>query len=145
MDALKAVETLLQINEDAKRLFKQAEDEEEYRNREYTDIAHALEFIQFGGVDGYRLARQLKDCRLARREAKNAQEELKPFIDMLNKYQALFRDLRQVHAAIEVTRNRQSNRVFTPRVRVDLGEEIQRRERRNGGKAHETAGSAARA
>lgn len=133
MDALKAVETLIQINEDAKKLFKQAEDEEEYRNREYTDIAHALEFIQFGGADGYRLARELKDCRLARRDAKNKQEELKPFIDLLNKYQTLFRDLRQVHAAIEVTRNRQDNRIYTPKVRADLGEEIQRRERRNGG------------
>lgn len=122
MDGLKVTEQLIQAAEEVKREYLNAGDQEDYCDREYNDLTHALELFRFGGVEGYKLAKQMQDNRINRRAAKDLQEELKPLYDLMNKYHTFFRDLKQVHADIELTRGRQKNRRYTPRARTDLNE-----------------------
>src|SRR5690242_20547106 len=94
---------MIEAFEAVQKAFKEADAEEKYCNLEYNDLTHALELTNFGTVDGYRLAKQIKDNRLRRRQAKDLQEQLEPLLTLMNKNQNFFRELKNVQAEIQQT------------------------------------------
>lgn len=122
MNPLGIVDGLLEAYESAKKAYEDAHQDQEYLEREYTDLNHALELINFNAVEGYKLAKQMQQNRINRREAKNLKEQLKPLVDLLNKHKSLFSELKNVHAMMEQIVGTQQQRQYRPRERSDLFE-----------------------
>ncbi|MNP60885.1 hypothetical protein D3C76_1560120 [compost metagenome] len=91
-----------------------------YYDGEYNDLTHALELLEFDQERGYQLALQLQSNRKARREAKNERERLQPLYDLLRDRQDFVSDLSRATAKAHSVAQRQSHRVYTPRVREDI-------------------------
>lgn len=131
-DALTATKQLNDIYQGVKDAFAKAKEEERFRDDEYNDLTHALELINFNGAEGYKLAKELKENRKFRREAKNMQELITPLRDLLLKYHTIFSELKNVQAMIEAIQHTQSVRVYTPRTRTDLQDRFDRALRKEG-------------
>jgi hypothetical protein len=120
MNVLETTEQLIAVFEAVRKTMEDASDDQDFIDREYNDLTHALELVSFNASEGYKLAKQLQENRLRRREAKNLKEALQPLYDLMNKNQSFFKELKNVHAAIERTVHTQQNRKYRPRAREDL-------------------------
>lgn len=116
------IEYMLGFYNSVSTAMKEAFAEEAYCNEEYQDLTHALEFTEFGTVAGYKLAKQVKDNRQKRRQAKELQEQLDPLNALMKRYANFFNELKNVHAEIERTIGVQVKRTYRRRVRGDLFE-----------------------
>ena len=126
IDALKITSQLIDSFQTVRDTVAQIERDQDFYEREYLDLTHALEIISFNASEGYKLAKQLKENRHNRRNAKNTKEQLMPLHDLMKRYNNFFKELKSVHSQIEVTRNIQRKRAYTPRVREDLQEAFDR-------------------
>lgn len=120
IDPLTMTSQLIAAFQTVREAVEKAEIDQEYCDREYNDLTHALELINFNGVEGFKLAKQMKDNRVRRRDAKNLIEQLQPLHELMNRHQSFFKDLKKVHAQIETTIHSQQKRTYTPRVRTDI-------------------------
>jgi hypothetical protein len=122
INPLQITADLISANQTVHEAMMQIDADQLYVDGEYNDLTHALEFISFGGVEGYKLAKQLQQNRKRRRNAKNLKEQLQSLHDLMGKHQSFFRDLKKVHAEIEQTIGIQLKRTYKPRTRTDLQE-----------------------
>lgn len=125
MTPLEMTELLIAIADNAKSLMSQVEAEQYYADQEYNDLTHALELTRFNAVEGFRLAKELQDNRLRRRNAKNQREQLQPLYDLIQKHQVFFKELKNVQAQIESVIHAQVKRKYQPRVRDDLFRKVE--------------------
>lgn len=63
-------------------------------NQAQQDIVHEIEFTKFSSVDGYYLARKLKEIRQERRRIKNDITILTPMQTFYNKHASITNDIR---------------------------------------------------
>ncbi|MEB3103064.1 hypothetical protein [Ferviditalea candida] len=122
MNLLELTNQLITISDTVRTTMEQLEQDQIFADKEYNDLTHALELISFSAVEGYKLAKQMQDNRIRRRNAKNLREQLQPLFELVNKNQVFFRELKNVHAQIETTIGIQQKRTYTPRARADLFE-----------------------
>jgi len=122
---LEMVELMIAISDNVKTLMSQVEAEQYYADQEYNDLTHALELTRFNAAEGFRLAKELQDNRLRRRNAKNQREQLQPLYDLIQKYQVFFKELKNVQAQIESVIHAQAKRKYQPRVRDDLFRKVE--------------------
>jgi hypothetical protein len=120
IDVLQIIEYFIDAFQSVKETMKEADELQTFSEREYADLAHALELTNFDIQRGYRLAKELQQNRVNRRNAKNTKEEIQPLLELMNRYHGLFKELKNVHAQIERIRHIQMNRCYTPRERKDI-------------------------
>jgi len=65
-------------------------------NQAQQDIVHEIEFTKFSSVDGYYLARKLKEIRQERRRIKNDISILTPMQTFYNKHASITKDIRML-------------------------------------------------
>ena len=125
MTPLEMVELMIAISDNVKTLMSQVEAEQYYADQEYNDLTHALELTKFNAAEGFRLAKELQDNRIRRRNAKNQREQLQPLYDLIQKYQVFFKELKNVQTQIESVIHAQAKRKYQPRVRDDLFRKVE--------------------
>lgn len=96
--------------------YEENDREIKFRDAEYNDLNHALELTTFGGVQGYKLALGLKENRIKRREAKDANELMKPLYDLIKKHQHLLSEMKKCAGEINNVLGVHKARVYSPRV-----------------------------
>jgi len=87
IDAEKVVERLISIFTVIPQLYEQNDQEVERRDYEHSDLTHVAELLNFGGVQGYKLAKEIQNNRRRRREAKDMNFILKPLYEFLKQHQ----------------------------------------------------------
>lgn len=87
---------------------------------EIQDLMHVMEFTNFNASDGYRLAKDLKDARVKRRELKNENEVMEPLVTAVKKFRNNLQELDKVIGEIRKIKNLQQSRSYKCRVREDL-------------------------
>jgi hypothetical protein len=132
IDVLQITETFMKEFESVKQTMQEANDLQTFSEREYIDLAHALELTSFDIQRGYRLAKELQQNRINRRNAKNLKEEIQPLMELMNRYNGFFKELKNVHAQIERTRHTQISRRYRPRERTDMEKEFEKAKVREG-------------
>lgn len=123
MNVLETIKQMIDTFEKVKSQTFQTNDSQDYFDREYNDLTHALEFKTFDIQRGYKLAKELQENRVNRRREKNLHEQLQPFAELLNKNHNFLKELKNMQAAIEIIVHTQQSRSYTPKARVDLFEE----------------------
>lgn len=84
-------------------------------DREISDILHYIEFYSFNACQGYKLAKELKELRLKRRDIKNQLEA----IDIINSHScSMLADGKTNKALCNI-----ENKSYTPRVLTELFED----------------------
>lgn len=86
-------------------------------DKETEDLLHKIEFTRLNVVDGYRLYKELHDCRLERRKAKDLLSLLR-----LIQGSGLLDNVQTFNAAYSAYQQSLETRVYRPRVRNDLFE-----------------------
>lgn len=97
-----------------------------YYENEYLDLAHGLEFVEFDVEDGYEFAKQLKENRQKRRQAKEENEILRPLYEILTRHKSLLPEMDKIKGKVQQTIQTQSSRIYTPRARTDMKEAFER-------------------
>ena len=116
---LKQVNTFMT---DLPRRIQQVKMEINYYQEELQDLEHYIEFTNLSASQGYKIAKEIKDVRMKRRELKNELEYLE-IIEKRMKNALRHQDgISQVTDGISRTTERISTRTYTPRVRKDLFE-----------------------
>ena len=116
---LKQVNTFMT---DLPRRIQQVKMEINYYQEELQDLEHYIEFTNLSASQGYKIAKEIKDVRMKRRELKNELEYLE-IIEKRMKNALRHQDgISQVADGINRTTERISTRTYTPRVRKDLFE-----------------------
>lgn len=126
LDAIQVVNQLIDAFRSVQEAYQQAERDEEFCDQEYNDLTHGLELIDFNAAEGFKLAKQLKENRTKRRAAKDTIEQLRPLYVHINRNKPFIDGLKNIHAEIETTKNVQMNRVYRPRVRADLFDQLKK-------------------
>lgn len=129
IDPLKITSQIIEAFEFVKTVWEKAKEEQELCDHEYNDLTHGLELIKFNACEGYKLAKQLQNNRIRRRKAKNTLEQLKPLYEVFKKHQGFLRELKKAQAEIATTYDIQQKRIYTPRVRTDLQEALEKNRR----------------
>lgn len=112
----KYISQLINVFSQVPAWYEENEKELDYRDKEYNDLNHALELINFDVFRGYKLAMALKENRINRRAAKNALESLKPLYDLVKKHHNALHDMRRCMGEINKILDTQKKRVYYPRV-----------------------------
>ncbi|MDK8182084.1 hypothetical protein [Paenibacillus sp. UMB4589-SE434] len=122
IDPVKVIDSLLTTCEIMQTKTLSARYEIEYREGEYNDIGHLLEFGKLNAVELVQLSKQLKASKIARREAILENELLSILYEYVQKpqNQAFFNGLKQIRIDIEKARRLQAKRQYKIRVRTDL-------------------------
>lgn len=122
IDPLKITSQMIATFESVKSAMEKAKEDQDFCDREYNDLTHGLELINFNAYEGYKLAKQLQNNRIRRRILKNTVEQLQPLYELFKKNQGFFKELKNVQAQISTIRDIQQKRIYTPRARTDLQE-----------------------
>ena len=108
-------------------LIEKAEKETEFLNQEISDcdkaiedLLHDIEFDNFYRTEGHHKARQIKEIRQRRREAKDLLRYTTPIRDFLRSNQKIRNELHKILAGFDYTEEMQKKRVYTPRVLNEL-------------------------
>lgn len=117
-----AASSLLEISTWVRSRYEQNEGDLVYYEKEFNDLTHALEFVEFDKDNGFEIAKQLRENRINRRLAKDENEVLKPLYELLRKYKTLENELNSIKVKTRNVLTGQSNRVYKPRVRSDMQE-----------------------
>lgn len=129
IDAYQAARQLSSIVAAVKADYERAVRDEQYYSDECTDIVHALELLQLTPRQRLELGSQLGVSRWRRRRAKEDKELLTPLADYLRRQKGMAGELVVIVAKIEEVRRLQAVRVYSPKVRTDLGEVFAHRAR----------------
>ena len=126
IDPSKVIESLLCTRSIVQEATVAARNEIEYRQDEYNDISHLLEFGTFNASELCKLGKQLQESKRVRRECLNSNELLTPLYEYINKNTAFFNGLEQIRIDIEKARKHQARRRYEIRVREDLREQLEK-------------------
>ncbi|MDP5277162.1 hypothetical protein [Chengkuizengella axinellae] len=126
IDPLSITSKIISSYDEVKQALEHYRKEQAYCESEYNDIAHALELTNFNASEGYKLAKQMQESRLRRRQAKNMIEQLETLMKTFKKHKSLCNELKDAHAQIQLTIGSQKKRSYRPRVREDLFERVAR-------------------
>ncbi|MEY9097022.1 hypothetical protein [Paenibacillus sp. RC84] len=117
---------LINLLKDVKGIYEQNENDDKYLNNEYTDLTHALEFLELDEENGPELLKQLQSNRRMRRMAKETNELLQPLYELATNPKGPFAELDRVLKKIQEVERFQSNRKYTARARTDMQEAFNR-------------------
>lgn len=95
---------------------------------EINDIQHILGLNSHDAVALVKLAKELKKVLQERWTMKDELDLAKPLCELFDKHSKFFEDLERVSSDIDRITERHKNRKFTPRIRVDLGPKLIKRE-----------------
>ncbi|PZM62584.1 hypothetical protein [Paenibacillus dendritiformis] len=126
IDPRKIIETLLNIRQIVQAETSAARDEIVWRQDEYNDLSHLLEFGKLNAVDLCKIGKELGESKRVRREALNKNELLTPLYEYFSKNQSFFNGLEQIRIDIEKTKKVQAKRRYEVRVREDLKEQLEK-------------------
>lgn len=87
---------------------------------EISDIQHILGLNKHDAVALVKLAKELKKVLQERWELKDELELAKPLYELFGRHSKFFEDLQRSKDDINKISDVQKNRMFTPRIRVDL-------------------------
>lgn len=88
--------------------------------QETQDLLHEIELTKFDACRGYYLCKQLQEVRQRRRQIKETIEVNSHLRDFIDCNKQLKISLYKVLTSMERTSENQSQRMYTPRVRMDL-------------------------
>lgn len=77
------------------------------------DLLHSIEFENFNVVQGYKLAKQIKDIRIQRRELKNEFEAMQSLYSFI---QPMINKIEQADKRVDKILETQKRRIYTPRI-----------------------------
>ncbi len=117
---------ILNLLKDVKGIYEQNENDDKYLNNEYTDLTHALEFIELDEESGPELLKQLQSNRRMRRTAKDTNEQLQPLYELAINPKGPFAELDKVIKKIQEAERLQASRKYTARARTDMQEAFDR-------------------
>ncbi|PZM63471.1 hypothetical protein [Paenibacillus dendritiformis] len=126
IDPRKIIETLLNIRQIVQAETSAARDEIVWRQDEYNDLSHLLEFGKLNAVELCKIGKELGESKRVRREALNKNELLTPLYEYFSKNQSFFNGLEQIRIDIEKTKKVQAKRRYEVRVREDLKEQLEK-------------------
>lgn len=126
MDPRNIISTLQNIREIVQTEIVNVRGEIDYREDEFNDISHLLEFGTFNAVQTCKLARELQESKRIRRLCLNENELLTPLYEYLNKHAGFFNGLEKIGIEIEKKRKKQLGRRYEIRVRDDLREVMEK-------------------
>ncbi|WP_156934346.1 hypothetical protein [Paenibacillus zanthoxyli] len=113
----------------ARAAYEKGVADEQYFHDETNDLNHALELLPRNHPLRIGLDEQLSESRWQRRKAKDEIEQLEPLINFLKRQKGMVGELSKVLGDIKSIQKEQSQRFYTVRVRKDLGERFEHRER----------------
>lgn len=125
IDPCKVIESLLHIREIVQKVTSQSREEISYREDEFNDLSHLLEFGKLNAVELTQAAKQLIESRKVRRDAKNQNELLSPLCEYINKNTAFFNGLESINIDIQKMKRTQTARSYKVRVREDLKDKLE--------------------
>ena len=95
-------------------------DEISNADKEEQDLLHEIEFMPFSSHESYILAKKLREVRQRRRKFKEEKEVLSSLHDWLDKNKQIKMSIFKTWRTMKETKERQGNRVYTPRIRTDI-------------------------
>lgn len=129
INAYRAAKQLREILSAVKDGYERAVRDEQYYSDECTDLVHALELLKLTPRQRLELGSQLGVSRWNRRKAKEDKELLQPLAEYLRRQKGMAGELAAVVERIEELQQLQAARVYTPKVRKDLGTTFAHRQR----------------
>lgn len=84
------------------------------------DLLHDIEFDHFYRTQGHQKARQIKEIRQRRREAKDLLRYVTPIRDFLRSNQKIRNELHKILTGFDYTEEMQKKRVYAPRMLTEL-------------------------
>ncbi|CAM3879108.1 hypothetical protein COLU111180_12185 [Cohnella lubricantis] len=114
-DPAVAIDALIEIFTAVPQLYEENDAEVERRDYEHSDLTHVVELLQFGGVQGYKLAMQIKENRLRRREAKDQNFIMKPLYELVKQHQNWLPRLHKIRDEIQKNIRVNQERRYRPR------------------------------
>lgn len=98
VDPEKVVDRLISIFASVPEIYEENDREVERRDYEHSDLTHVVELTSFGGVQGFKLAKQIQENRQKRREAKDQNFIMRPLYEFIKRNPSLLTQLQKVHA-----------------------------------------------
>jgi 5-bromo-4-chloroindolyl phosphate hydrolysis protein len=89
-------------------------------DQETQDLLHEIELTKFEIQRGYKLSKQLQEVRQRRRDLKNTMEVMRTLKDFLDSNKQMKINLYKILASMEKMKEHQAQRIYTPRVRMDI-------------------------
>ncbi|MEK4854808.1 hypothetical protein NST04_33570 [Paenibacillus sp. FSL H7-0756] len=129
INAYQAAKQFRDIVDGVKKDYERAVHDEQHYSDECTDLVHALELLKLTPRQRLELGSQLGVSRWNRRKAKEDKELLQPLAEYLRRQKGMAGELAAVVERIEELQQLQAVRVYTPKVRKDLGATFAHRQR----------------
>lgn len=95
--------------------YDEVKEEKSKLDLEITDVLHYIEFNNFNAVQGYKLAKMLKDITERRREVKKAETQLDIILN-----NTISNVSKKSNKIANIEKEEYCNKQYTPRVLVDL-------------------------
>lgn len=109
------VEQLISIFTDIPEIYNANDKEVELRDWEHSDLTHVIELSAFGGVQGYKIAKQIQENRRRHREAKDQNFIMRPLYDFIMKNQSVIPQLHKVRMDLMKQIKVNAERQYHPR------------------------------
>ena len=93
-------------------------------NGEMQDIMHYAEFATFNASEGYNIAKELKNVREKRRKIKDELDVLTFIQQTVKERKQQINGLSSIVKGVNVAKAKQENRIYKPRVRVEMFERL---------------------
>lgn len=126
IDPCKIIDSLLHIREIVQTEMATAKAEIEFRQDEFNDLSHLLEFGKLNAIELCKVGREQAKAKRIRREALNICELLGPLNEYINKHTGFFNGLATIRIDIEKQKKLQGKRRYEIRVREDLREKMEK-------------------
>lgn len=109
-------------------LYEEANSNVEYCQRAIQDILHAMELLEASDKQLIEWARELKELRLIRREAKDFAELSQPLYQFAQKHKSIGKELGQIHGEVNKLYTKMDNRSYKVREKTSLAEAFEQAE-----------------
>lgn len=114
-----AADTIEKIKND--KWYSELKEELSIVDKERSDLLHYAEMVSFNASEGYRIAKELKENAIRRREIKNLLEAVTEVRKCLNDHrQSADNSLKNVSKILSTLRKGRQKRKYTLRIRRDL-------------------------
>ncbi|WP_411552224.1 hypothetical protein [Paenibacillus lautus] len=118
--AKEAAQQLHEIMKSVRETYERNTEELAYCDGEYTDLTHALEFLDPELIHQLGITDQLQENRRRRRRAKDENERLQPLYDLATSNKGIVQEINKGRRKVQDTIKTQSARSYKSRVREDL-------------------------
>lgn len=122
MKAQQVTGNMINYFRDVKKEYEEAEKNVRFYESEYNDLTHALELTNFNASEGYKLAKELKQNRKNRREAKDIMNELNPLYMFMQSNSRFLQELKKVNTEVIKITQKKDSRKYHVRARADMQE-----------------------